>query len=315
LDNSFAIGRWAEILSLLGIEVPQNAQTHGPCPICGKGRNGHRFRFDDQEGRGTWICNTCGAGDGWDLLQKVFNINFGEAKKTVALKLGVDLFHSDEHKKAVEEKEKVKKLIRSIWKSGIPVGRYYDQAAKYFHKRALDIKGIQDVRFSSKCYCSETKEYQPAILSLVKNFGGKVVGIHRTYITGDRKADLESPKKMTPTTQKAKNCAIRLAEAPKDVLGVAEGVETALAASSLFKVPVWATISNKIMETFTPPHGIKTVWIFGDNDKSFQGQASAYKLATRLYGKFEVIVAFPPVTGDWNDIVLKQREQNAQKRS
>ncbi len=30
-----------------------------------------RFRFDDKEGRGTWICNHCGAGDGADLAMKV----------------------------------------------------------------------------------------------------------------------------------------------------------------------------------------------------------------------------------------------------
>ncbi|NYY79755.1 hypothetical protein DMH17_06695 [Raoultella planticola] len=31
-----------------------------------------RFRFDDKEGRGTWFCNQCGAGDGLKLVEKVF---------------------------------------------------------------------------------------------------------------------------------------------------------------------------------------------------------------------------------------------------
>jgi hypothetical protein len=34
---------------------------HQACPVCG---GSDRFRFDDKEGRGTWFCNQCGAGDG-----------------------------------------------------------------------------------------------------------------------------------------------------------------------------------------------------------------------------------------------------------
>jgi putative DNA primase/helicase len=35
-----------------------------------------RFRFDDKEGHGTWICTHCGAGDGFSLLMKVMGIDF-----------------------------------------------------------------------------------------------------------------------------------------------------------------------------------------------------------------------------------------------
>ena len=55
-----ACGYWPDILNKVGINIPSN-HKHGPCPACG-GRD--RFRLDDKEGRGTWICNQCGAGDG-----------------------------------------------------------------------------------------------------------------------------------------------------------------------------------------------------------------------------------------------------------
>lgn len=58
---------WPQILSGLGISVPEN-NKHGPCPICG-GKD--RFRFDDKQGRGTWICNQCRHGDGLDLVARV----------------------------------------------------------------------------------------------------------------------------------------------------------------------------------------------------------------------------------------------------
>ncbi len=49
---------------------------HQACPVCG---GADRFRFDDQEGRGTWFCNQCGAGDGLKLVEKVFGISASEA--------------------------------------------------------------------------------------------------------------------------------------------------------------------------------------------------------------------------------------------
>lgn len=53
-----------KIFERLGIPIPPN-HHHGPCPHCG-GKD--RFRMDDLEGRGTWFCNQCGAGDGLDLV-------------------------------------------------------------------------------------------------------------------------------------------------------------------------------------------------------------------------------------------------------
>ncbi|WP_435052153.1 primase-helicase zinc-binding domain-containing protein [Escherichia coli] len=49
---------------------------HQPCPVCG---GSDRFRFDDREGRGTWYCNQCGAGDGLKLVEKVFGVSPSDA--------------------------------------------------------------------------------------------------------------------------------------------------------------------------------------------------------------------------------------------
>ncbi len=66
---SHALGHWPRILPALGIQVLKN--RHQPCPVCG---GSDRFRFDDREGRGTWYCNQCGAGDGLKLVEKVFGV-------------------------------------------------------------------------------------------------------------------------------------------------------------------------------------------------------------------------------------------------
>lgn len=78
-----ARGRWRSTLPLIRIAVPNSPKQHGPCPRCG-GKD--RFRFDDQEGRGTWFCNQCDphAGDGFQLIQNVNRCTFLEAVELVS---------------------------------------------------------------------------------------------------------------------------------------------------------------------------------------------------------------------------------------
>ena len=66
-DPLEANGRWYEILTSLGVSAHYLQDKHGPCPLCG-GKD--RFRWDDLEGRGTYICNQCGAGTGVTLVMK-----------------------------------------------------------------------------------------------------------------------------------------------------------------------------------------------------------------------------------------------------
>ncbi|HBD5000275.1 TPA: DNA primase, partial [Escherichia coli] len=71
--------QWPMIFEQLGIVVPP-AHRHGPCPCCG-GKD--RFRMDDLDGRGTWFCNQCGAGDGLDLVSLVFGCNLVRAARKI----------------------------------------------------------------------------------------------------------------------------------------------------------------------------------------------------------------------------------------
>jgi phage/plasmid primase-like uncharacterized protein len=85
-----AVGRWPDILGALGIADHHLTRRHGPCPGCG-GRD--RYRFDDRDGRGTWICGGGGnpqAGDGFGLLRHVYGWTAAEALHAVARYLGMD---------------------------------------------------------------------------------------------------------------------------------------------------------------------------------------------------------------------------------
>lgn len=80
-----AVGLWPDLLAGLGLHIPRHGK-HGPCPACG-GKD--RFRLDDKEGRGTFICSQCGAGDGLDLVCRVMSKSPMEAAELIAPMVGL----------------------------------------------------------------------------------------------------------------------------------------------------------------------------------------------------------------------------------
>src|SRR3546814_16330070 len=72
-------------------------------------------------------------------------------------------------------------------------------------------------------------------------------------------------------------------------MGVAEGIETALAVTRDFGIPCWSTISADGLKAFTPPAIVKRLRIFGDNDPKYGGKAEAYALAHRMSVRLDCV--------------------------
>ena len=300
MNTEDAIGKWFSILTNLGIAVSDSPNRHTACPICG-GKD--RFRFDDKEGKGTWICNQCGAGDGWMLVQQFFNIDFKGAFKGVEVVIGSATTSATPRPTSMPV-EDIRAMLNKLFKASSPIIQG-GVAWSYLEARKIRPSNVTDLRYCPKCYCSELKKEVPAMLGVVRNRKWNAVAIHRTYLDGYAKAKLNSPKMLTPTKEKLESCFIELSPAAH-ILGVAEGIETALAAENLFNIPTWALISTKIMESFVPPEGVVKLIIFGDNDANYQGQSSAYKLASKLSSKISVEVKIPEFHKDWNDVLINK---------
>ena len=75
--------RWQEIHAAIGIDPRCLKNKHQPCPACG---GEDRFRYDDKDGNGTFICSHYhnGAGDGFGLVMHYLNCGFDEALRAVA---------------------------------------------------------------------------------------------------------------------------------------------------------------------------------------------------------------------------------------
>lgn len=292
--REIASGRWHGILTALGVDGRYLTGKHGPCPMC-DGRD--RWRFDDKEGRGTWFCNNCGAGDGFKLLELFHGWTYRQAATEVERICGAIQV---EQKKAKNESTDA---ARRVWNESVRI-EHGDPVWKYLHRRI----GIDTIPSCLRYHPAlaykhdDRTTYHPAMVAAVIGKDGIAATVHRTYLTKDgHKASVEAVKKLMPG-KPLEGGAIRLMPATEQ-LGVAEGIETALAACKRFGVPTWACVSSSILAGWMPPEGVRKVTVFGDNDVGFGGQAAAYALAHKLAGKkYEVEVLMPEVAGtDWCD--------------
>lgn len=289
-----AIGRWPGILQALGVDHQFLRNKHGPCPACG-GKD--CYRFDDKDGRGTWICSHCGSGDGLALLQHVFGWSFCHAAREVDRIVGTVLPGTIIPARTEESKMEA---LRVVWGESKTVMK--DDPVWLYLNRRTGIEVVPaDLRFHPGLRHSEGGMY-PAMLAKMRYPDNSGASIHRTYLTDDgQKAAVENAKKLMPG-KPLQTAAVRLGPVARR-MGIGEGIETALAASRRFHVPVWAATSATLLECWTPPTGAEKILIAGDNDASWTGQAAAFALAKRLVREgYAVEVRIPNMKDrDWAD--------------
>jgi putative DNA primase/helicase len=291
-----ARGRWHGILPAIGISEKFLKRKNGPCPMCG-GKD--RWRFTDIDGKGTWYCNNCHGGAGVDLVMKFTGLAFKEAAQRIERVIG----GSPANPPVPERSEQQRRAaLNALWQAGRTI-QTDDPVDRWLQGRGVGMQNYPKcLRVGMRVrHSGPPVAWHPAMLAMVTDAIGKPATIHKTYITTDgRKAPVEKTR-MFCAGSLPPGGAVRLA-ALRPVLGIAEGIETALAAAQLFAVPTWAALNAGGVERFEPPADIKRLVVFGDNDVNGTGQRASYALASRLSGRFEIDVRIPETPGtDWND--------------
>jgi putative DNA primase/helicase len=293
-------GRWRSILPTLGVDPKYLDGKNGPCPICG-GRD--RWRFDNKRGDGTWICTHCGSGQGIKLAMLFTGIT---DYKSIADKIEVVIGGAPRERARQELSEAAQRAaMNRLWCASKPVtpGDHVDQ---WMRNRGLGASSYPVCLRSHAGlrHRGPPVTVHPGMIAMVSAPTGKPVMIHRTFLTADgAKAPVEKVR-MFCAGKVPPGSAVRLAPAAT-TMGVAEGIETALATTMLFGIPTWAALSDGGMEKFEPPTAVEHLKIFGDNDANGSGQKAAYALASRLAGRMSVEVKIPDTAGsDWNDVLL-----------
>ena len=176
-----ARNRWPDLLAHFGIERHQLTGKHAPCPACG-GRD--RFRFDDQDGRGTFFCSKCGSGDGFALLGLVKGWSFKESAAEVERIAG--MIKPGANKRQFGYADKIE-ACRRIWleSKAVTTG---DPVHSYLVRRA----GIENVPACIRFHPDLAYRHDdgnitrhPAMIAKVQDANGNGVAIHRTYLTVD----------------------------------------------------------------------------------------------------------------------------------
>jgi hypothetical protein len=265
----------------------------------------------------SYHCFGCGAhGDAISYLMHTRRLDFHDA---VAQLIGVNP-KTQEPVRAPEAKMQSGRVtpspsayIADLWATATD-----DRLTElYLYSRGIRVRPRQlpwALRGTKACWCSETRTNRPAVLAALQGEDGAVCAIQRVWVNdrllvedgvapekGTRAVDLETGKK---TLGSMGSAAVRLAE-PGPILGLAEGVETAMAAAQLFSVPVWAACGASRLGSIRLPNCVRSVVIFGDSGAA--GEASAEKAcATYSRRGYGCQVEIPP-DGDWCEYLVRTR--------
>lgn len=96
------------------------------------------------------------------------------------------------------------------------------------------------------------------------------------------------------------------------LLGIAEGLETAMSINRVYQLPTWSVVNTTLLERFIPPEGLRTLLIWADKDKTQGGQSAANALKENLQStglNVQILIRQRPLIGksvDWNDILVKE---------
>lgn len=294
-----ACGHWPDVLAGVGIDTPHRGK-HGPCPVCG-GRD--RFRLDDKGGRGTWICNQCGAGDGLDLVSKVTGKPPKEVAELLAPLVGLSAGGLDP-----AERERIHQQQQARAEADAKQAEQLRQKAA---RRAADIM-------------ADTGQGESPYLER-KGFGSHLSAVNRTLIR-EGGENFPAGSLVIPLTNEAGellNVQLIRADGTKrylhggqkagafhridggELVAVVEGYATGLSVHLASGATVYCAMDCGNLAVVAAiarrQHPEARILLCGDNDADTQGNPGKTK-AEHAAAVIGGLVALPPeFSGDWND--------------
>ncbi|EBC4914814.1 DNA primase, partial [Salmonella enterica] len=294
-----ACGHWPRILPALGVKVIKN--RHQSCPVCG---GSDRFRFDDKEGRGTWFCNQCGAGDGLKLVEKVFGVSASEAAGKVNAVTGnlppvaPEVIAAAEAETEADRKAAAALAVRLMEKTRPASGNAYLTRKGFPGHECVMLTATHKTG-------GVTFRAGDMVVPLYDNAGALVNvqlinsdGLKRTLKGGAVKGTCHI---IGGQKQAGKR------------LWIAEGYATALTVHHLTGETVMVALSSvnllSLASLARQKHPACQIVLAADRDLNGNGQSKAAAAADACEG----VVALPPVFGDWNDAFMQKGEEATRK--
>ena len=261
----------------------------GECPLC-SGKK--KFRLHYYQGALGYIC-VCGSGSLIELVMNVTGRQFSDVCSEIDKIIGNDF------------KNDIKPVAKCDFKQRF---LSYVQLRDTDAHTYLINRGVYTLPKRGMRYCvgiNDAQGYLPCIITVASDDYNKPCYEHRTFIVGGKKASVQITKRMFKIND-GNNISVKLFDY-SDVLGIAEGVETALSANQLYKIPTWSTLNSSFMKKFKAPAGVKTLYIFADNDKNGTGHAAAFACGNKNIlssnDVTRVVIRWSAERGDFNDVI------------
>ena len=304
MKNSFiskivdaALHRWESILSQLNITIPAN-HKHGACPCCG-GKD--RFRFDDLQGRGTWICTRCGAGDGLKLIMLANGCSAYEAAKEVASCLCVSVPESDNYQQKISYQGIQQQVSRLL-------AQCIDGQSSYLINKGLEkFSGVFPILGNVTVPCGNIEFGAGTAVFSLCNIDNQITGAQLISPNGDKRLLAGSVMKgsyvILQHDPNSPPSQIIITEGIATGLAIADFSQNALKQSSIFAA-ISANNLLPIALALRKHYPNTPIIMAGDNDDPQNeskniGKLLAEKAALAVQGK----VALPPTNykADWDD--------------
>ncbi|WP_323889619.1 DUF927 domain-containing protein [Aeromonas allosaccharophila] len=296
-----ATGHWPDLLAAVGIDTPRRGK-HGPCPTCG-GKD--RFRLDDKGGRGTWICNQCGAGDGLTLVGLATGKTIKEAADLIAPLVGLsagglntderERIHQQQQTKAGQERQQVELRRHKAARRAAAIMQDSEQAhAPYLARKNLGV-----------CLCAVNRilirdageNFPPASLIVpLYNEANELVNVQLIREDGTKR-HLAGGQKAEAYHRIDGGDRIAVVE------GYATGLSVHLATGATVYCAMDAGNLVNVAKIARCQHPTAEIIVCGDHDLDEAGQRNeiTQRQTEGAAIAVEAVVALPPIPGDWND--------------
>ena len=187
---------------------------------------------------------------------------------------------------------------RGIWRASQSAQGTLVQ--KYLRSRGILLEAPPSIRFHPGLDHKPTGLVFPVMLAGVQAPDRQITAVHRTYLLpdGSAKAGVINPKLAKGVIGSG---AVRLAKAGP-ILGICEGVETALSCMEIFGLPVWCALGSRL-DRIVLPAEVRKVVVLADAGNA--GMAAARKAVATFVRQGRGATICVPEIGDFNDVARR----------
>lgn len=293
----------ADVYGAATVLKRQGAWLVGRCPL----HDDHNPSFGVKDGR--WVCfSGCGHGDVIEFYRRWKHLDFLDAVAEL-LNMPRQASRSGDvparrRKPEEDDAERTEAALRILSQCG-PITDT-SSAWLYLWSRGLDPH--QPALFAHEgLWCAETKTVYPALVAPVTDSRDRITAIQRIWclprLEGEAKDNRAPVRSRKMALGPLFDGCVRLGEpsSTMPMMGLAEGIETALAASALFHMPVWATLGVQRLAAVWVPEWIEWLTIYADRGEVGEPAAERACEAHERRGVACSVATPADGFGDFND--------------